>query len=102
IATALPYNAQPLFKVQDMTEPTPLYTAIWHSNGKCLAGWQPAAVLQADNAAALAGLPAQLADLLRPGQQAVGLTAYGSAGPATVQIFEQSNIREIPTDQPVR
>ena len=85
-----------------MTEPTPLYTAIWHSNGKRLAGWQPVAVLQADNAAALAGLPAQLADLLRPGQQAVGLIAYGSAGPATVQIFEQSNIREIPNDQPVR
>ncbi|MEE4249460.1 MAG: anthranilate synthase component I family protein [Alcanivoracaceae bacterium] len=83
-----------------MTEHFPGYSAIWHSDGKRLAGRQPAAVLQAGDAAALASLPAQLADLLKPGQQAVGLLAYGTSGPATVQIFDQAAVHKLPMDQP--
>ncbi|MDF1629958.1 MAG: anthranilate synthase component I family protein [Alcanivoracaceae bacterium] len=82
-----------------MTQYAPLFSAIWHANGKHLAARRPAAVLQAHSATELARLPQQLADLLKPGQQAVGLIAYG-AGPAAVQVFDPADIRELPAHQP--
>ena len=84
---------------------TPPYTAIWHATGKRMAAQRPTAVLQADDAVSLARLPAQLDELLRPGQQAIGLIGYGpdyesDTDAAVVQIFDRANVREIPADKP--
>ena len=91
-----------------MTEHDNTVTAAWHGDGLCLEGHSPLQRIRVLHRADLLALPQRLAELLAPGQVAVGLLGYhagalladvdaaGVMPLAEVQIFAAEDIRRRP------